>query len=44
MRCPHCGGRLKIIAAIEDPALIVSILVHLGLPAHAPPAYSGKAR
>jgi hypothetical protein len=29
--------RLKIIAAIEDPALIVSILAHLGLPAHAPP-------
>ena len=25
-RCPHCGGRLKIIAAIEDPAVIVGIL------------------
>ncbi len=22
--CPHYGGRLKIIAAIEDPALIVA--------------------
>ncbi len=31
--CPHCGARLKIIAAIEDPAVIVSILTHLGLPA-----------
>ncbi len=35
--CPNCGGRLKIIAAIEGPAAIVSILTHLGLPARAPP-------
>ena len=36
-RCPHCGGDLKIIAAIEEPAVIVKILTHLGLPARAPP-------
>jgi len=35
-RC-KCGGRLKIIAAIEDPGVIVRILTHLGLPARAPP-------
>ena len=35
-RC-ECGGRLKIIAAIEDPGVIVRILSHLGLPARAPP-------
>ena len=35
--CPNCGGRLKIIAAIEDPAVIVRILTHLGLPARALP-------
>ena len=35
--CPQCGGRLKIIAAIEDPPVIVRILTHLGLPARAPP-------
>ena len=35
--CPNCGGELKIIAAIEDPAVIVRILSHLGLPARAPP-------
>ena len=34
--CPGCGGALKIIAAIEEPALI-RILTHLGLPARAPP-------
>ena len=35
--CPYCGGDLKIIAAIEEPAVIVRILTHLGLPARAPP-------
>ena len=35
--CPQCGGDLKIIAAIEEPAVIVKILTHLGLPARAPP-------
>jgi hypothetical protein len=35
--CPQCGGEFKIIAAIEEPALIVRILTHLGLPARAPP-------
>ncbi|NJN40067.1 MAG: hypothetical protein HC807_03285 [Gammaproteobacteria bacterium] len=35
--CPACGGTLKIIAAIEEPAVIVRILTHLGLPARAPP-------
>ena len=35
--CPNCGGRLKIIAAIEDPPVIVRILTHLGLPTRAPP-------
>src|SRR5262249_35703722 len=30
--CPNCGGALKIIAAIEDPPVIVKILSHLGLP------------
>jgi hypothetical protein len=35
--CPNCGGALKIIAAIEDPAVIAKILTHLGLPARAPP-------
>ena len=29
-RCSHCGGRLKIIAAIVDPQVIIKILAHLG--------------
>lgn len=36
-RCPHCGGALRIIAAIEDPPVIAKILVHLGLPTRGPP-------
>ncbi len=35
--CPHCGGTLKIIATIEDPAVVAKILAHLGLPTRAPP-------
>jgi hypothetical protein len=35
--CPHCGGTLKIIAAIEEPGIIARILAHLGLPTRAPP-------
>jgi len=33
----NCGGRLAIIAAIEEPVVSVRILTHLGLPARAPP-------
>ena len=35
--CPQGGGEFRIIAAIEEPAVIVRILTHLGLPARAPP-------
>ena len=35
--CPQCGGNLKIIAAIEEPAVIERILTHLGLSAQPPP-------
>jgi len=35
-RCA-CGGKLKILAAIEEPVVLARILTHLGLPARAPP-------
>ena len=35
--CPNYGSALKIIAAIDDPPVIVKILSHLGLPSSAPP-------
>ena len=27
--CEHCGGAVKMIASIEDPAVIKQILEHL---------------
>ena len=35
--CPQCGGTLTLLAAIEDPAVIIKILTHLGWPSRAPP-------
>src|SRR5499426_3176038 len=40
--CPNCGGALKIIAAIEDPPVIIKIVSHLGLPTHAPPRFPAR--
>ena len=34
---PNCGGAVKIIAAIDDPPVIVKILSHVGLPTRGPP-------
>ena len=31
--CRHCGGRLKVIASIEDPGVIERILAYLERPA-----------
>ena len=28
--CPHCGGDLRIIAAILEPPVIEKVLTHLG--------------
>src|SRR5262245_38462428 len=29
LACPHCGGRLRLIATLHDPAVIRKILAHL---------------
>jgi uncharacterized protein YbaR (Trm112 family) len=36
LACPRCGGRLRLVAAIDDPHVIGQILTHLGLPADPP--------
>jgi len=36
-RCPDCGGRMKIIAALTDPSSIRRCLQGMRLPARAPP-------
>jgi Putative transposase len=30
LTCPHCGGRLRLIATLHDPAVIRKILAHVG--------------
>ena len=35
-KCPHCQGKVRIIAAIEEPPVIRKILEHLGLPTSPP--------
>ena len=33
LACPRCGGRLRLIALIDQSSVIERILRHLGLPA-----------
>jgi hypothetical protein len=37
LACPRCGGRMRILAAIDTPDAIHKILACLGLPTRAPP-------
>jgi hypothetical protein len=47
--CAHCGGRLRLIATLHDPAVIRTILAHRALahsgqsPGPAPPESSAAA-
>ena len=34
--CPDCGGPVRLLATIDDPAVIAKILRHLGLPVDPP--------
>jgi Putative transposase len=49
LACPHCGGRLRLIATLHDPAVIRKLLAHLGMarsgasPGPAPPESRGVA-
>ena len=36
LACPRCGGRMRVVATIEDPVVIRKILTHLGLPTEVP--------
>jgi hypothetical protein len=42
--CAECGGKTKIIAAIEDPPVIRKILEHLGLPTKPPVIHAARSR
>ncbi len=41
--CPHCGGRMRILAAITDAGIARRILACLALPTRAPPAMPARA-
>jgi hypothetical protein len=40
--CHLCAGKMKIIASIEDPAVIKKILQHLGLPTKPPQPWPAR--
>lgn len=40
--CTECQGKMKIVAAIEDPRVIKKILGHLGLPTRAPTPWPSR--
>jgi len=49
LACPRCRGRLRLIATVEDPAVVGKVLAHLGLlhpadsPGPAPPSADLRA-
>ena len=43
LACPRCGDRLRLIALIEDAAVIERILRHLGLPTKIPEPRPARA-
>ena len=43
LECPRCSGRLRLIAVIDDPAVIQRILRHLGLPTGMPEARPARS-
>jgi hypothetical protein len=43
LACPRCGGRLRLIALIDEAAVIARILRHLDLPTEIPAAHPPRA-
>ena len=43
LACHRCGGRLRLIAVIDEPAVVERILRHLGLPTEIPEARPARA-
>ena len=42
--CAECGGKAKVIGAIEDPVVVRKILAHLGLPTKPPVILAARSR
>ncbi|MEO2139824.1 MAG: transposase, partial [Thermoleophilia bacterium] len=43
LACPSCGGRLRLIAVVDHPAVVARILGHLALPTEVPGTRSARA-
>jgi hypothetical protein len=43
LHCPHCGGRLKLLAAVMSPPAIRAVLASLGLATDAPELRPARA-
>ena len=43
LACPRCGGRLRLVALIEQASVVQRIPRHLGLPAESPEAQPARA-
>jgi len=43
LACPRCGGRLRLVALIEDASVVRRILRHLGLPTEVPEPRPARA-
>jgi hypothetical protein len=43
LECPQCGGRLRLLALIEQRRTVERILRHLGLPTDLPELRSARA-
>ena len=43
LACPRCGGRLRLVALIEQAAIIARILKHLGVPTDVPDPCAARA-
>jgi hypothetical protein len=42
LRCPDCGGRIRILATLHPPEATQAILAWLGLPVRAPPTLPAR--
>jgi uncharacterized protein YbaR (Trm112 family) len=43
LACPRCGGRLRLIALLDESAVTRRILRHLGLPTEVPETRPARA-
>ena len=43
MVCPRCAGQMRVIAYLEEPAVVTAILRQLGLPAEPLPGARAQA-